>query len=133
MPIEVALFQKNIGGKNFAFDTGDIAFSDGETKNILKNTGTGIVTIPLRKRQVTFTIRGANSSDIQSLFQARDNSVLALINATGDIAGEDIVIGADLIEGTLLTQAQAGPPITVAGIPLVEQTTVRYDSQVYAP
>lgn len=133
MPIEVALFQKNIGGKNFAFDTGDIAFSDGETKNILKNTGTGIVTIPLRKRQITFTIRGANSSDIQSLFAARDNSVLALINATGDIAGENIVIGVDTIEGTLLTQAQAGPPITVAGIPLIEQTTVRYDSQVYAP
>lgn len=131
MPVDVALYTKEIGGRQFAFDTGDIAYADGETKNILKNIGTNIATIPLRKRQITFTIRGANASDIQTLFQARDNSIITIVNAAGEITGEDITIGADTIYNTLLILAQAGPPITVAGIPLVEQTTVRYDSQKY--
>lgn len=131
MPISVALFQKVIGGRQFAFDTGDIAFGDAETKEVLKNTGVDIAKIPLRKRQVTFTIRGANAGDIQSLYAARENTILRLVNATGVVQGEDIQIGADKIYNALLIDVQAGPPITVAGIPLIEQVTVRYDSQVY--
>lgn len=131
MPIAVALFQKNIGGTNYAFDTGDISFGDAETKEVLRNIGTDIVKIPLRKRQVTFTIRGANSANLQSLYAARDNSINTLINAAGTITGENIPIGADVIYNALLLDVQAGPPITVAGQALVEQVTVRYDSQVY--
>lgn len=131
MPIAVALYQKQIGGRTYAFDSGDISFGDVETREVLKNTGIDIVRIPLRKRNVTFTIRGVNSSDIQSLLTARENAVLQLVNATGAVTGEDIPVGADTIFNALLLDVQAGPPITVGGIPLVESVTVRYDSQVF--
>lgn len=131
MPITVALYQKTIGGRTYAFDTSDISFGDAETKEVLKNTGVDIVKIPLRKRQVTFTIRGVNSGDIQTLFTARENTITQLVNATGTVSGEDIAIGADTIYNALLLDVQAGPPITVGGIPLVESVTVRYDSQSY--
>lgn len=128
MPIDVALFQKNIGGKDFAFDTGDIAFGDAETKQIPKNVGTDILTIPLRKREVTFTIRGANSADIIALFAARESSINQIVNATEPLAGEDIPIGADTIYGALLIDVQAGPPIKVGTTFIVEQTTVVFRS-----
>lgn len=131
MPITVALYQKQIGGRTYAFDTGDISFGDAETKEVLKNTGVDIVRIPLRKRQITFTIRGVNASDIQTLEAARENAITQLVNATGVVTGEDIVVGATTIYNALLLDVQAGPPITVGGIPLVEQVQVRYDSQSY--
>jgi hypothetical protein len=40
MPVSVALFTKTIGGRQFAFDTGDISFGDAETKEVLKNVST---------------------------------------------------------------------------------------------
>lgn len=131
MPVSVALYTKQIGGRQFAFDTGDIAFGDVTTRDVPKNVSTDIVNIPLRKRQVTFTIRGANSADIQTLYAARDNTITQLVNATGVVQGEDITIGADTIYNALLMDVQAGPPITVGGIPIIEQVTVRYDSQVF--
>lgn len=131
MPVSVALYQKEIGGRTFAFDTGDISFGDAETKEVLKNISTDILRIPLRKRNVTFTIRGANATDIETLYAARDNTITQLVNATSAVAGEDIVIGGDTLYNCILIDVQAGPPITVAGIPLIEQVTVRYDSTVY--
>lgn len=129
MPITVALFNKTIGGRQFAFDTGDIAFGDAETKDVVRNLGTTITTITLRKRNVTFTIRGANAADITTLYTARDNVTNQLVNATGPVAGEDIPIGGDVIYNALLKDVQAGPPITIAGVPVIESVTVRYDSQ----
>lgn len=131
MPIEIALFQKEIGGRLFAFDTGDIAFGDGQTKDILRNVGTDIVTFQLRKRQVTFTIRGANGPDIQALYSERDNNILRLVNATGPVEGEDITVGGEIIYSALLLDVQAGPPIRVAGVPIIEQVAVRFDSQKF--
>lgn len=128
MPIDVALFQKNIGGKDFAFDTGDISFGDAETKQIPKNVGTDILIIPLRKREVTFTIRGANSADITALFAARESSINQIVNATEALVGEDIPIGADTIYGALLIDVQAGPPIKVGTTFIVEQVTVVFRS-----
>jgi hypothetical protein len=131
MPIKVALFSKEIGGNPYAFDTGDIAFGDAETKEVTKNVGSGIVKFTLRKRQVTFTIRGVNAAQITNLYAERDNSVLRLVSAVGEVTGEDITIGADTIYSALLLDVQAGPPTEIAGIPLIEQVTVRYDSQVF--
>lgn len=131
MPVAVSLYTKTIGGRQFAFDTGDISFGDKETKEVMKNVGTDIAKIPLKKRQVTFTIRGANAADIQALYAERDDTITRLVNATGVVEGEDIEIGADTIYNALLMNVTAGPPITVAGVPLVEQVQVVYDSQVY--
>lgn len=131
MPVTVSLFTLDIGGRTFAFDTGDISFGDAETKEVQKNVGTDIVKFTLRKRQVTFTIRGANSGDLTALYQERDNNITQLVNASGAVAGTDIAIGADTIYSALLLDVQAGPPITIAGVPIVEQVQVRYDSQVY--
>lgn len=131
MPISVALYQKQIGGTTYAFDTGDIAFGDAQTKEVLKNTGVDIVTIPLRKRNVTFTIRGVNAANIEALETAREDAINQLVNATGLVQGEDIVIGATTIYNALLLDVQPGAPIIVGGIPLVEQVQVRFDSQRY--
>lgn len=131
MPIQVALYTKEIGGRQFAFDSGDISFGDAETKEVQRNVGTDIVRFTLRKRQVTFTIRGATSNDIQGLYGERADNINRLVAATGIVPGEDIDIGGETIFNALLLDVQAGPPITVAGVPVIEQVQVRYDSQVY--
>lgn len=128
MPINVSLFTKTIGGTQYAFDTGDISFGDAETKEVVKNVGTDILSFPLRKRQVTFTIRGANAANITSLYQAREDSINQLVNATEPVTGEDIVIGGDTIYGAILIDVQAGPPIQIGSTSLVEQVSVVYNS-----
>ncbi|MEM9149375.1 MAG: hypothetical protein AAGB19_02835 [Cyanobacteria bacterium P01_F01_bin.3] len=131
MPINVSLFQRNINGIQYAFDTGDINFGDADTKDIVKNIGNDILSFTLRKRQVTFTIRGANSANVQSLIQAREDSILQVVNATEPVQGEDIVIGGDTIYSAILVDVQAGPPIGIGSTSLVEQVTVVYDSTVF--
>lgn len=128
MPIDVALYTKTIGGKQFAFDTGDISFGDAETKDVVKNVGTDILSFSLRKREVTFTIRGANASDLTALFTARDNSINQIVSATEPLTGEDIAIGADTIFSALLVDVQAGPPIKIGDTFLVEETSVVFRS-----
>lgn len=130
MPIQVALYTKTIGGRQFAFDTGDISFGDAETKDIPRNTGTDITTIQLRKRSVTFTIRGANAADIQAMYGERDDNITQLVTA-GTVTGADIEISGDTIYNAYLRQVTPGAPITVAGQPLIEQTTVEFVSQQY--
>lgn len=131
MPINVSLFQKVIGGTQYAFDTGDISFGDAETKEVVKNVGTDILSFTLRKRQVTFTIRGANAANITNLYQAREDSILQVVNATEPVTGEDIVLGGDTIYSAILVDVQAGPPIGIGSTSLVEQVSVVYDSTVY--
>ena len=131
MPINVSLFQKIIGGKQYAFDTGDISFGDAESKNVVKNVGTDILQFTLRKRQVTFTIRGANAADVASLNQAREDSILQVVNATEPVTGEDIPIGGDTIYSAILVDVQAGPPIGIGSTSLVEQVSVVYNSTVF--
>lgn len=131
MPIGVALFTQQIGGKQYAFDTGDISFGDAETKDVDRNVGTDIINFTLRKRQVTFTIRGANAADVQSLVQAREDSILQLVNATEPVTGEDIVLGGDTIYSAILVDVQAGPPINIGSTSLVETVEVTYDSTVF--
>lgn len=131
MSIQVALYTREIGGRQYAFDTGDIAFGDAETKEVDKNVGTDILSIPLRKRQVTFTIRGANAADVEALTQARSQSILDIVNATEPLTGEDIQIGGDVILGAILIDVQAGPPIGIGGTSLVETVAVTYNSTVF--
>jgi len=131
MPVTVALYTKIIGGRQFAFDTGDISFGQAENKDVLKNVGIDIVKITLQKRQVTFTIRGANAGDLAALYTTRENNITRLVNANGLVQGEDLQIGGDVIYNALLLDVQAGPPITVQGVPIIESVQVRYDSQVY--
>lgn len=130
MPIDVALYQKEINGRTYAFDTGDISFGDAGTKDVLRNTGIDIVSVQLRKRQVTFTIRGATGADLANLYAERDNNIIQLLTST-TVLGEDIQIGQDTIYKALLLDVQSGPPITVAGQALIESIQLRYDSQVY--
>lgn len=131
MPIQVALYSKQIGGKTFAFDTGDISYGDAGTKEVPINVGVDVLTVTLRKRQVTFTIRGATGADLQNLYTERDNVITQLINATAPVTGEDIQIGEDIIYSALLKDVQAGPPINVGGRSIIEQLTVVYDSTVF--
>jgi hypothetical protein len=98
---------------------------------LVKNVGTDILQFTLRKRQVTFTIRGCNAADVQALNQARDNSILQVVNATEPLTGEDIVLGGDTIYGAILVDVQAGPPIGIGSTSLVEQVSVVYNSTVY--
>ena len=131
MPITVSLFQYTVGGSTFAFDTGDISFGDAVTKQVQKNIGTDILEITLRKRQVTLTARGVNAAQLAAIYLERDNNVTTLVNATSTVAGTDILVGADTIYSALLLDVQSGPPITVAGVPIVEQVQMRFDSTVY--
>lgn len=131
MPIQVSLFTFTIGGKQYAFDTGDIAFSDASTKQIPKNVGTDILEIPLRKRRVTFTIRGASGTDLTNLVAERENVLLQIVNATEPVTGDDIQIGADIIYSAILTDVQPGVPIEVGGNSILEQVQVVYDSTVF--
>lgn len=131
MPVQVSLYQQQIGGRTFAFDSGDISLGDGETKEILRNVGNDIVRFTIKKREITFTIRGANATDITSLYAERDNNITQLVNATGPVTGQDIEFGGDTIYSALLLDIQAGAPITVAGVPIIEQVQVIYRSQVY--
>lgn len=131
MPITVALFSLNIGGRDFAFDTPDISFGDGNTKDVERNIGSDILKFTLRKRQVTLTIRGATKDDIEGIYAELENNINRLLNANGPVAGTNIVIGADTIENAILLSVQSGPPITIGGVPVIEQVQVRYDSQSY--
>jgi hypothetical protein len=131
MPINVSLFTKTIGNRQYAFDTGDISFGDVESKQLVKNVGTDILQFTLRKRQVTFTIRGCNAADVQALNQAREDSILQVVNATEPLTGEDIVLGGDTLYGAILVDVQAGPPIGIGSTSLVEQVSVVYNSTVY--
>jgi hypothetical protein len=131
MPIDVDLFTLDIGGRQYAFDTGDISYGDAETKEVPKNLGTSIINLSFRKRNVTFTIRGANGTDLENLYQTVDDNKLALVNATAPVTGEDLQIGADTIYDALLLDVQAGPPLNVGGNSIIEQVQVRYDSQVW--
>lgn len=130
MPITISLYQKTIAGKTYAFDQDDISFGDVETKEVQRNIGTDIVTISLRKRQVTLTVRGANANDLASLYAEREANIMLLLTSDGAVTGEDITIGADTIYNTLLLDVNPQAPIVVAGIPLAQVELV-YNSQVY--
>lgn len=131
MGLTVEYFSIQIGKNTYALDTGDIQIGTAQTKDIPKNLGTRIATIPLKQDQVTFTIKGINTADMANLSAARDDSVRRIVHAVGQIQGKDIDLGGYVVENALLLSVEPSAPIIVDGISLMEQVSVRFDSQNY--
>lgn len=131
MPIQVNLFSLVIGSITLAFAQGDISFGEVETLDVPVNVGVDILSVPLRKRQLTLTARGVNANALASLFQERENVVETLLNATAPVTGDNIVIGPDTLYSMLLSDVQ----ITEAPIQVGSNSTttvqIVYNSTVY--
>ena len=100
-------------------------------RSVPVNVGVDILSVPLRKRQLTLTARGVNANALASLFQERENVVETLLNATAPVTGDNIVIGPDTLYSMLLSDVQ----ITEAPIQVGSNSTttvqIVYNSTVY--
>lgn len=125
MAVDVNFFTRD----GIAFAPGDVSFGDAETLSPPVNTGTVVLSIPLRRRSVTLNARGVTSDKAGQLDGVRDNAVRSL--AAGDITGSDITIGPVTLSGALLLDYSITAPITVAGKELLETMSLTYQAATF--
>lgn len=138
MPAKLEYFSLEVGGTGqpgtgriFAFDTGDISFGEDENRQVPKNLGDNILNLTFRKENVTLTVRGANNADFEFLEALKNANRDTLIRATTSIDGEDITIGAKVIENALLLDVQPSAPILVLGDAIYESIALTFSSQIW--
>lgn len=127
--ISVELFTKTINGQVFAFEPADISFGDGESKEVLINSGGKITKVSISQPTVTFTVKGAIASDVVSFDALRGDNVLALLNRTA--IGETIEIAGKTITNAYLAKVTPSAPMKVAGIEVIESVQLEYRSMDY--
>lgn len=113
-----------------AYDSGDISFGDGESKEITINTGTAINKVNLTKKTVTFTARGCSNANLTALEAKRDAAVRSMLR--GQTPGVNINVLGFTIEKAYLSKVTPSAPITVDGITNFESIAVEYSSSVFS-
>lgn len=126
MGIPVVYFQFD----GLAYDSGDISFGDGESKDITINTGTTINKVTLTKKTVTFKARGCSGSDLAILESKRDAAISQMLR--GGAPGADINILGKVIESAYVSKVTPSAPIKVDGIVIFESIDTEYTSQVFS-
>lgn len=127
--IEVELFTKEINGQVFAFEPADISFGDGESKDILINSGGKLTKVNISQPTITFTVKGAIASDVESFDALRSANILALLNRTA--VGETIAIAGKQITNAVLLKVTPSAPMKVANIEIIESVQLEYKSLDY--
>ena len=123
MPVSVKLFQLD----GIAYASGDIQLGEAETLSPPVNTGTAILSIPLRRRRLTLNARGVVETVVSGLDSARTTSIVGL--AGGNPQGETIELSPGVsVTNAMLLDFQPGAPIDVEGNKIMEQVTLIYDS-----
>lgn len=130
MAVSIVLFQLDIGGRTIAFDSGDISFGQGETRDLAFNRNGKISTVTVAKAQVTLTIRGGTSADLAAVEAERENNIDALI--AGTEVTQNIDIGGKMIGNALLKQVNPSGPITIQGTTNFETIELVYESADYS-
>lgn len=126
MGIPVTYFQYD----GLAYDSGDISFGDGESKDITINTGTAINKVAITKKTVTFKARGCSGANLAGLEAKRDAAISQMLR--GGAAGENINVLGKVIENAYLSKVTPSAPITVDGIVNFESIDTEYVSQVFS-
>jgi hypothetical protein len=122
MPISVKLFELD----GIAYASGDVQIGEAENLAPPVNTGTIILTVPLRRRRLTLNARGITEALIQGLDAQRTASINSILG--GSPTGDPIELPGTTITNALLLDYQPGAPIYVESIPLLEQVQLVYDS-----
>lgn len=123
--IDVELFQF----RGFAFQPGDIQFGDGESLDVLINSGGRQTKFQVSQTTVTFTVKGALASDVASFETERANNIRSLLNRTA--VGEDIPISGKIVPGALLLKVTPTAPITIGGVEIIESMQLEFRSFDY--
>ena len=122
MPISVKLFELD----GIAYAAGDVQIGEAENLAPPINTGTTILTVPLRRRRLTLNARGLTDTKVEGLDSQRASSVTAILS--GSPQGDPIELPGLSITNALLLDYQPGAPIYVDDTPLLEQVQLTYDS-----
>ncbi len=117
--------------EDLLFDTDDISFGEVESIEVPVNGGASgdITTIPLRKRQVTLTARGATEDDVRRLEALRGDNVTALL-AKQDV-GIDLDFGGFPIPKAYLADVTPGGFRKVNGKVVYDSIELLVNAQRY--
>ena len=126
MAISVNLFALD----GIAYSSADVQFGEAETLSPPVNTGSVILTVPLRRRRLTLNARGVTEAKFTSVDSQRTSSVSAILGGTP--SGSEIEVGAFTIENALLLDYQPGAPITIESVVLLESVSLIYDSMSWS-
>ena len=132
MPVSVALYQKEIGGRTFAFDTGDISFGDAETKEVLKNISTDAVPAPGKVEVGSADRNGTVVGSTRKMMQLLRTIPLNK-NAMDQTPAENMIAGATSTESPILADAWNNPIIFVPADGLTGVTTSSGTSTIQSP
>lgn len=112
-----------------AYAPGDVSFGDAETLSPPVNTGTVVLTIPLRRRSLTLNARGVTENTANGIDGQRDAAVSGL--AGGNPSGTDIKIGPLTLADSLLLDYSISAPIIIAGKSILETMSLTYQAATF--
>lgn len=124
----VTLYTKTINGQVFTFEPSDIFFGDSKREGSLMNLE-GKITKKSPKiwPTVTFIVRCAMASDVESFEAIVTDNISALVNRT--IIGETIEIEDKIVTNAVLWKVNLGSHIQVSGIDIFESVQLEYCSK----
>ncbi|HEY9764631.1 MAG TPA: hypothetical protein V6D07_19040 [Trichocoleus sp.] len=123
--ISVELFQF----RGFALEPSDISLGDGESLDVAINSNGRLTKFQITQPTITFTVKGALASDVQTFDAERSNNIRSLINRTA--VGEDIPISGKTITNALLLKVTPSAPIKVGGVEIIESMQLEFRSFDY--
>jgi hypothetical protein len=127
----VTLYTKTINGQVFTFEPSDIFFGNSRREGSLMNLE-GKITKKSPKiwPAVTFIVRCAMVSDVESFGALVTDNISALVNRT--IIGETIEIEDKIVTDAVLWKVKLGSHVQVSGIDIFEDVQLEYCSKDFA-
>lgn len=116
--------------KGLAVEPDGIAVSDAETRDVQINLGeAGIISVPLKRKQVEFTFKGPVGSRFEEFETERYNNTLSAINGT--LRGEDIKLFGQTISNAYLRDVSQSGAVNINGRIVFNELKLTYVSLDY--
>lgn len=115
--------------KGYAVAPEDISWGEAASNEVSINRGGTLTTSKLTRYTVQLTLRGLSESQASAFVTEAKANTRRLIRGSATL--EDLQFGSKTLEQSVLITAVPSVSIAVAGVGIVEQLQLTYESQVF--